>query len=94
MLVTDKDGCTTRSVEWHAASGKFKKNSWKWNKRERQRDRNIEVEGMVEDSIPIPPVSIHKRQGRNHVFKVGVQFLGLGYCTEQNTQFRGLQSVT
>jgi len=24
-------------------------------------------------------------QGRNHVFKVGVQFLGLGYCTEQNT---------
>jgi len=24
-------------------------------------------------------------QGRNHVFKVGrVQFLGLGYCTEQN----------
>ena len=23
--------------------------------------------------------------GRNHVFKVGVQFLGLGYCTEQNT---------
>jgi len=25
------------------------------------------------------------KQGRNHVFKVGVQFLGLGYCTEQNT---------
>ena len=25
-------------------------------------------------------------QGRNHVFKVGVQFLGLGYCTEQNTE--------
>jgi len=24
-------------------------------------------------------------QGRNHVFKVGVQFLGLGYYTEQNT---------
>jgi len=28
-------------------------------------------------------------QGRNHVFKVGgVQFLGLGYCTEQNTDGR------
>jgi len=27
-----------------------------------------------------------REQGRNHVFKVGgVQFLGLGYCTEQNT---------
>jgi len=25
------------------------------------------------------------RQGRNHVFKVGVQFLGLGYCTEHHT---------
>jgi len=24
-------------------------------------------------------------QGRNHVFKVGVQVLGLGYSTEQNT---------
>jgi len=24
-------------------------------------------------------------QGRNHVFKVGVQFLGLGYYTKQNT---------
>jgi len=24
-------------------------------------------------------------QGCNHVFKVGVQFLGLGYCTEQTT---------
>jgi len=23
-------------------------------------------------------------QGRNHVFKVGVQFLGVDYCTEQN----------
>jgi len=27
-----------------------------------------------------------QNQGRNHVFKVGgVQFLGIGYCTEQNT---------
>jgi len=26
-----------------------------------------------------------RSQGRNHVFKVGVQFLGLGYCAEQNT---------
>jgi len=24
-------------------------------------------------------------QGRNHVFTLGVQFLGLGHCTEQNT---------
>jgi len=29
--------------------------------------------------------TIFNLQGRNHVFKVGVQFLGLGYCTEQNT---------
>ena len=37
------------------------------------------------------------QKGRNHVFRVGVQFLGLGYCTEENTdgtQFRVLQSVT
>jgi len=31
-------------------------------------------------------------QGRNHVFKVGVQFLGLGYCTEQNTDGRPIPS--
>jgi len=29
--------------------------------------------------------TIFNLQGRNHVFKVGVQFLGLGYYTEQNT---------
>jgi len=39
-------------------------------------------------------------QGATTLSKLGVQFLGLGYCTEQNTdgiyytQFRALQAVT
>ena len=41
---------------------------------------------------------LSRAQGRNHVFKVGGPILGLGYCTEQNTDaipgFRALQSVT
>jgi len=33
----------------------------------------------------LPWQCLRMSQGRNHVFKVGVQFLGLGYCTEQST---------
>ena len=35
--------------------------------------------------LKIAPFHGDLDQGRNHVFKGGVQFIGLGYYTEQNT---------
>ena len=44
----------------------------------------IAIRGYASCLTP-PAEGFHWDQGRNHVFKVGGSILGLGYCTEQNT---------